>query len=132
MTWKEDDLPALKELESTALRIWSGHGEMTDYTAGRAYDAAYQLYRARLRGHDPKPPALTGLDLETFNAVQGVCEKLLTAGAQPFKGMLNRNLPPPTLEKLVEYLHELHRSVERHTKSGGRRGYLEFLKNYIR
>ena len=132
MNWKDDELPALMELESTVLRIWSGHEEMTDYTAGRAYEAAYQYHRARLRGRDPKPPALTGLDLETYNAVQGVCEKLLAAGAKPFKGMPHRNLPPPTLERLVEYLRELHRSVERHTKIDGRRGYLEFLKNYIR
>jgi hypothetical protein len=131
MTWKDEDLPALRELESTVLRIWTSHEEMNDYTVGRAYDAAYQLYRARLRGREPKPPALSGLDLDTFNAVREVCEKLLTTGADPVKGVPRGNTNPPTLEKLVDYLRALMRSVERHTKLGGRCGYLEFVRDFI-
>lgn len=131
MNWKEQDLPALRELESTILRIWSRHEEMNDYVAGRAYEAAYQLYRARLRGRELKPPALSGLDLETFNAVREVCEKQLASGANPVKGMPNGNTNPLNLEKLVEYLRELQRSVERHTKLAGRHGYLEFVRGFI-
>ena len=131
MTWKDEDLPALRELESTVLRIWSGHEAMNDYAAGRAFDAAYQFYRARLRGRESKPPALNGLDLETYNAVQKACEKLLTTGAAPVKGMPKGNTNPVSVEKLVEYLRELTRSVERHTKLGGRCGYLEFVRNFI-
>ena len=107
MTWKEPDLPALRELESTIVQIWSSRPEMNDYTVGRAYEAACQHYRARLRGRESKPPALNGLDLDTFNAVREVCEKLL------------------------EYLRELARSVERHTQLGGRCGYLEFIRSFI-
>ena len=131
MTWKEEDLPALRELESTIVRIWSGHEEMNDYSAGCAYDAAYQLYRARLRGREPRPPALNGLDFDIFNAVRQVCEKLLASGADPVKGMPNGNTNPVNVEKLVEYLRELTRSVERHTKLEGRCGYLEFVRKFI-
>lgn len=131
MTPKDEDLPALRALESTLLRIWSDHPEMNDYTAGRAYDAAHQLYRARLRGREPKPPTLNGLDLDTFNAVREVCEKLLASGADPVKGMPEGNAHPLTLEKLVEYLRELKHSVERHTQLGGRCGYLEFVRRFI-
>jgi hypothetical protein len=131
MTWKDEDLPALRELESTVLRIWTSHEEMNDYTVGRAYDGAYQLYRARLRGRETKPPALSGLDLDTFNAVRKACEKLLATGAEPFKRMPGGNTNPLTLEKLVEYLRGLMRSVERHTKLGGRCGYLEFVRGFI-
>lgn len=131
MTWKEEDLPALRELESTIVRIWSGHEEMNDYSAGRAYDAAYQLYRARMRGREPRPPALNGLDLDTFNAVREVCEKLLASGAEPVKGMPKGNTNPISPEKLLEYLRELSRSVERHTKLSGRCGYLEFVRKFI-
>jgi hypothetical protein len=45
--------------------------------------------------------------------------------------MTKGNTNPLTVEKLVEYLHELFRSVERHTKLGGRRGYLEFVRGFI-
>jgi hypothetical protein len=131
MTWKEPALPALRELESTVLRAWSTNDALNDYTVGRAYEGAYQLYRARLRGREPKPPTLNGLDLEMFNAVRGVCEKLLTSGATPLEGMPNGNTKPLPLEKLVEYLRELARSVERHTKHGGPHGYLTFVRSFF-
>ena len=131
MTLKDEDLPALRALESTLLRIWSDRPEMNDYTAGRAYDAAHQLYRARLRGREPRPPALNGLDLDVFNAVREVCEKLLASGADPVKGMPNGNTNPVNVEKLVEYLRELVNSVERHTKIGGRCGYLHFVRSFV-
>jgi hypothetical protein len=131
MTWKEPDLPALRELESIVVRVWSVHEAMNDYTAGRAYEAAYQHYRARARGHAPKLPTLTGLDLDTFNAVREVCEKLLSTGATPVKGMPGGNTNPVSPDRLVEYLRELTRSVERHTKLSGRRGYLEFVRSFI-
>ena len=131
MQWKEDDLPALRELECAIIRLWPGHEEMNDYTAARAYEAAYQFYRARLRGHDPKPNALTGVDLEVYHAVCEVCGKLLTSGATPISRRPQGNTQPLHVAKLVEYLRELMRSVERHTKLGGRRGYLEFVRGFI-
>jgi hypothetical protein len=131
MKWKEEDLPALRELESTVLRLWLKHETMNDYTAGRAYDAAYQVYRARLRGQEPKPVNASGLDREACDAVQQICEKLLATGATPLKGRPGGNTNPLALEKLVEYLRELTRSVERHTKHGGRCGYLAFVRSFI-
>lgn len=131
MKWKEVDLPALRELESAVLELWRRQPELTDYTAGRAYEAAFQHYRARTRGHEPKPPALTGLGLDTFNAVREVCERLLIAGAAPVQGMPNGNTDPVSLEKMVEFLRELTRSVERHTKLSGRQGYLAFVRSFF-
>lgn len=129
---KDEDLPALRELEVSILRIWDDHDEMNDYTAGRAYEAAYKFYRTVSRGGQPAPTPLTGLDLETYKAVHAVCEKLVTAGADPFKSMpKDANTKPITAEKLVELLRELGRSVERHTKMDGRQGYLQFLSEFI-
>lgn len=90
-----------------------------------------QQLPGRLRKHEPKPPSLTGADLELFNKLQGVCHKLLTTGAKPTPGNAAGNTSPLALEKLAEYLRELQRSVERHTRLGGRRGYFEFLDGYI-
>ncbi len=104
---------------------------MSDYAAGRAYEAAHQTYRSRLRNHDPKPPNLAGIDAETFGVVRDVCEKLLATGAEPMKGLPEGNTNPIVIEKLVEYLRELQRSVERHTKLGGRQGYLQFVHDHL-
>ena len=131
MKWKKEDLPALRELEATVLTLWKSHPEMNDSTAGRAYAAAHQFHRARARGHVPKPPALSPLELETFHALQQVCARQSASGPMPVKGMPDGNTGPVPVEKLVDYLRELEHSVERHTKLGGRFGYLEFIRGYI-
>jgi len=131
MTPKETDLPALQELEAAVLAVWKAHPEMNDYAAGRAYEAAHQFHRVRLRGREPKPANLDGLDRESFELVQKACEKLLTAGPTPTSGTPQGAASPVPLEKLVEYLRELARSVERHTKHGGRCGYLEFVEKFL-
>jgi hypothetical protein len=73
---KADDpnLDILQNLESAVIQVWRAHPEMTDYVALRAYDAAFQLYRNEARGNVARPPNLTGLDSETFRAVQAMCE----------------------------------------------------------
>ncbi len=64
--------------------------------------------------------------------MEEVCKKLLSTGAAPIKGLSKEaNTKPLTPEKLIEYLRELTRSVERHTKLGGRQGYLEFIGEFI-
>jgi hypothetical protein len=128
---KESDMPALRELEATVAAMAKAHAEMNDYTASRAYDACFQLYRARERGREPKPAKLDGLDRETFEEVQKICEKLLTSGPAPIPGLKEGQDGPVPLEKLLAYLRELTRSVERHTKVGGRYGYLTFLQEFI-
>jgi hypothetical protein len=70
----DDNIDILQNLEFSVVQIWRAHPEMTDYTALRAYDAAFQIYRAELRGHIPKPPGLSGLDAEVFEAVKEMCE----------------------------------------------------------
>src|ERR1035441_10158504 len=88
MNLKDEDLPALRELESAVIAVWIRRPDMSDYAAGRAYEAAHQTYRSRLRNHEPKPPNFTGIDAETFGVVRDVCEKLLATGAEPMKGLV--------------------------------------------
>ena len=70
----DDKLDILQNLESSVVGIWRAHPEMSDYTALRAYEAAFQTYRAELRGHAPKPSGLSGLDAAAFEAVKAMCE----------------------------------------------------------
>ena len=128
MEMPEDKLSVLQNLEFSVVTVWRAHPEMSDYTALRAYEAAFQTYRAELRGHVPKPPSLTGLDLTTFESVKAVCEFRL--GRQSPAD--SPETPAPiSLELLVDCLRELVRSTERHTKAGGKQGYLTFINQFL-
>jgi hypothetical protein len=127
MNWNSDDLAALQELENAITAIFRKHPDMTDYVAGRAYEGAFQIYRALNRGHQPKPTTLRGLDAEALEAVRATCERLHTSGAAPLTKKTDGSTPSVPLPQMLEYLRELQRSVEHHTVANGRQGYLTFI-----
>ena len=129
MKWTDDHLDVLQNLEFSVVEIWHANREMSDYSALRAYESAFQLYRAELRGHQPKAPGLTELGAAAFAAVKAMCEFRLGRRNSPVSGV--EGVPPVPLEKLVDCLRELAKSVERHTQSGGRRGYLTFIDRFL-
>lgn len=133
MKFQEENLDVLQNLEFAIVEVWRAHPEMTDYTAQRAYEAARQFYRAEHRGQPPKPPALTGLDATAFAALKQMCEFRLgrAAGPPPPEGEVVP-VTPISLEKLISCLQELAKSVERHTRSGGRQGYLQFIDGFLK
>ena len=87
MKCTDDNLDILQNLEFSVVEIWRANREMSDYSALRAYESAFQLYRAELRGHQPKAPGLTGLDAAAFAAVKAVCEFRLGRGNNPVSGI---------------------------------------------
>src|SRR5436190_21981989 len=111
MNWNSDDLAALQELETTIAGIFRTHPDMTDYVVDRAYEGAFQIYRALNRGHQPKPTTLRGLDAEALEAVRATCERFHTSGAAPLIKTTGGNTPPVPLPQMLEYLRELQRSV---------------------
>ena len=131
MNWNEEDLAALQELETAIARVFRKHPDMTDYAAGRAYEGAFQIYRALNRGHQPRPSTLTGLDAEVFDVVRITCEQMHAKGAIFLKSNTGGRTSPVPLPKMVEYLRQLQRSVERHTAMDGRQGYLTFIEKFV-
>ena len=125
----EENLDILQNLEFSVVEIWRAHPEMTDYAAQRAYEAAFQYYRAELRGQTSKPAALTGLDALTFEAVKAMCEFRLGRGPGPDGGATI--VPPAPVQRVVDSLRQLAKSVERHTRAGGRQGYLTFVQRFL-
>ena len=102
---------------------------MTDYVAARAYEAAFEHYRAETRGHQPKPCALTGLDRELYEAIMRMCESCLGRAGQPDPGSAQ---PCISVAELTGCLRRLGKSVECHTKNLGRQGYLTFVSQFVR
>src|SRR5881296_3607098 len=86
MNWTNDNMDVLQNLEFVVVEIWRAHPEMTDYVAARAYEAAFQLYRSELRGHQPKPANLTGLDAIAFESLRAMCDFRLGRGSCPVAG----------------------------------------------
>lgn len=125
----DQNLAVLQNLEFAVVEVWRKHPDMTDYVAQRAYEAAFQRYRAEARGQPPKSPPLAGLDRATFDALTVMCEWRLGRGAGP-PGVAP--ISPPIAEgELVDCLGKLKKSAARHTKAEGRQGYLTFIDGFL-
>ena len=132
MNWADDKLDILQNLEFSIVEVWRANPTMNDYTAQRAYEAAFQLYRSEMRGHPPKAPTLSGLDAKAFEALRQMCEFRLGRGTGLETAEGPVSVPPIPVATLVDCLRELAKSVERHTQLGGRQGYLTFIDRFIK
>ena len=125
----DEKLDILQNLEFSIVEIWRDNPQMSDYVALRAYEAAFHGYREELRGHVVKPHGLKDLDAVTFESLKSMCEFRLGRGLTPLPA--GEKIEPISLELLVDCLRELVKSVQRHTKAGGRQGYLTFIDQFL-
>lgn len=123
-------LNVLKSIELAVVNLWRVHPEMTNYTVSRAYEAAIARYHNLERGMTPKEAALTGLDLQVYNAVVAVCEWCLGQGPSPSQKPLKLEATP-TLEEMTWCLRKLKKSADHWTQRSGRQGYLNFIDSYL-
>lgn len=132
MNPEEQYLDVLQNIEAVVVATWVAHPEMTDYSVLRVYEAAIARYKTMARGGIPKPETMTGLDAELYAAVQGCCEwRLGGEAAAPRSDAGDQPEPPPIpVEDLVACLRRLRKSVERWNRTGGSRGYLEFVSQF--
>lgn len=133
MNPSEEHLDVLQNLEFAIVEVWRAHPEMTDYSALRAYEAARQHYRAEQRGKPAPALGLAGLDAVAFEELKKMCEfRLGRDPGPPAPEGQAEPVPPLPLDTLIACLQELAKSVERHTRSGGRQGYLTFIDGFLK
>ena len=130
---EDEYLDVLQNIEAVVVDTWKKHRDMTDYSVLRAYEAAIAHYKVLARGGTPKPERLSGADAEVYAAVHAICESRLGREAPgPSPAAVDEpELPPIPLEDLLACLKRLRKSVERWNRSGGQRGYLEFVSRFV-
>jgi hypothetical protein len=100
--------------------------EGLDYHVDAALEAAVAQYSAEQQGRAPRAVTFEGPRREMYEAVRNVCEWRL--GRVPDAP----DLPEPkTIEEMVMCLKRVRKSVQRWTKQAGRRGYLDFVSQYV-
>ena len=122
----QDAEEVLKAIETAVVLLLTDKPDVTNYTVLRAYEAAIAHYHAIARQQQPKPPNLSGLDAVAYEAVHSACEFRI---GKPVSS--EQNAPLLSVEDLVSCLRRLKKSVDFWTKQGGRRGYLEFVSQFI-
>lgn len=129
--FEDEYLDALHNIESALLTACRRMPSAEDYDALSAINALMRAYQAELNQRQPPAIRLGPAAENIRDAVQITCEIML--GRQPLTDERGRPLEMGTITpaEMVACLKRVRKSIERWTKEGGRRGYLDFISEFL-
>lgn len=122
------NLDVLQNIEFAIIKVYRADGSLLDVDVKDAIDALVRHYGAEEEQRRPPAVRFGERARQVFESVQMLCEWRL--GRAPFPGetATERGIP---LRDLVTSLRQIQKSIPRWSRQGGRRGYLEFVSQYI-
>ena len=134
MEFEERYMDVLQNLEFAIVQIYKRSREMTDYNVMRMLQALIDEYQSELSGLPPKAHDLSEIERALQESVRQMCEFRLgraSLGNNPSSEaeMKGDNI---SIEEILLCLKRLFKSAKRWNKSGGRRGYLDFIIQYVK
>jgi hypothetical protein len=129
--FEDEYLDVLYKIESAVLAACRKTPSAEDYDAHNAINALIRVYQAELNQRQPPPIRLQPTAENIRDAVQIVCDIMLGRKPLPIEKDRPLDIETITLAELVACLKRVRKSIERWTKEGGRRGYLDFISEFL-
>lgn len=127
----EDKYPdVLQNIEFAVVATYREDREMTDYDVERALESVLDAYVAEKSGRQPRHVRLSELEQILMERVRAMCEWRL--GRENLEDAPEMDLTAITVDEIIACLKRILKSVNRWDKLGGRRGYLDFVVQYVR
>lgn len=126
--FNEKNLDVLQNIEFGIVQVYRADRSLLDFDAKDAIDALVRHYHAEEEQRTPSTSPLSERAERVFRSVQTICEWRL--GRSPFPGETAVELGMPVSE-LVKCLRKIQRSIPRWSGLGGRKGYLDFVSQYL-
>ena len=131
--FEDQYLDVLQNIESAIVSVYRQQAELVDYEVEQALNGLLLEYQAQQQHRLAHPPALTGLTQYVYERVKQMCEWRLGRAALWADGQ-ESEIPAPepiSVDEMVACLKRIRKSVQKWNKRGGRRGYLEFVEQYV-
>ncbi len=125
----ETHLEVLQNIEFAIVQVYRADQSLLDADAKDAIDALVRHYHAEEQQHTPPTMTLSGRAERVFRSVQTICEWRL--GKSPFPGQTTIRESATPVSELVKCLREIQKSIPRWTRQNGRKGYLDFVIEYL-
>ena len=132
---EEEFLDVLQNIEFALVSVYNEDEEMIDYEAEKAINSLIRLYTAEQRKRDAPDLDLSGPAEVAFERVKAMCEMRL--GREKLQsGDENKELvdfmEPIDLNDLIACLKRVRRSIQKWNRDYGRRGYYDFVSQFVR
>ncbi len=133
MAVQEEYLDVLQNIEFAIVSTSHDHPEMVDAHVIWALEAVIGSYRAERAGRTPEEFSASSVEADLYRAIRNMCEwrlgRLHPDDAEAAE--LGPAPEPVTLEEIMLCLKRILKSVRFWNKSGGQRGYLTFIAQYV-
>ncbi len=132
--FEDQYLDVLQNIEFALVTVYRQHAQMTDLDASDALNALIRGYHAETRGRAAPDAKLNALAQEAYLNVKAMCDWRL--GRETMKDergqTVGAELTPKTRDEIIACLKRIRRSVELWHQQGGRRGYYDFVSEFVR
>lgn len=140
--FEEEYEDVLQNIEVTILQTHGNQPEMTDWNVDRVLEALTRTYQEEQAGRSSARPShlTSAVEIELYQSLKEVCDwrlgkAELESKAKSAKSPKLEAPPKPdpkTPDEIIACLKRVRQSIKRWGKTGGRRGYLDFITEYVR
>jgi hypothetical protein len=130
----EEHLDVLQNIEFALVGVYDKNPGLTDTGTMYAIETLIKVYTGEMRGREVALPQFKPEEQEAYNAARAMCEwRLGRASMEGEKGgKKEMDTAPLTMEEIIACLKRILKSVNTWYKRGGRRGYYEFVRQYLK
>lgn len=121
-----------RDIETALAQVYREHAEMTDWHARDALKALIRTYQAETRGRVVPSLKLETFAQEAYDQAKIVCDWRL-GRATVTENNKRADVPPnvKTIDEIIACLKTIHASIELWQKERGRRGYFDFVSQFL-
>ncbi|MCX5643522.1 MAG: hypothetical protein NTZ17_02380 [Phycisphaerae bacterium] len=134
MAVEEEYSDVLQNIEFAIVSTSHDHPEMIDGHVIYALEAVINSYRAEMAGRPAEEFSASVVEAALYRAIRNMCEWRL--GRIPADDAEAADLgpapEPKRVDEIVLCLKRILKSVNRWNRSGGQRGYLTFIVQYVK
>jgi hypothetical protein len=123
----------LQNIELGIVLTYKNNRDMSDSDVIRVLEALIDEYAAEKVGRPPRRFPLSGTEQALLENVRRMCEWRL--GRSSLAGFVEEaevGPEPITIDEIILCLKRVLKSINRWNKDGGRRGYLDFIVQYVK
>jgi hypothetical protein len=130
---EEESLDVLQNIEFAIVSVYRSEQALSDYDVSKILNVLISGYQTELSRRDFKKPNLSPLQEQLYVSVKHMCEWRLgrEAIAKKEKQLQKRNPESISVEEIIVCLKRIRKSVEMWNKQSGRKGYLDYIDQFL-
>jgi hypothetical protein len=130
----EQYMDVLQNIEFGLVSAYRDNPGLTDTGTMYAVETLIKVYSGELQGREVALPQFKPEEQAVYNVAKATCDwRLGKTSLEDNKGRkVAMEADPLTLEEIIACLKRIRKSIETWYKRGGRRGYYEFVKQYVK